>query len=82
MSRYILNIPDDSILTMDEAKFIEKYYVKPGEWIQQYKNDGGWHDMGYFDNMYKCSNCGSNGTNRFNFCPNCGASMKKDGEAK
>ena len=55
---------------------------KQGEWIQQYKDDGGWHDMGYFYNMYKCSNCGSNGTNRFNFCPNCGADMRKEGDEK
>lgn len=33
--RFLLNIPDGSILTSDEAKFIEKYYVKQGEWIKK-----------------------------------------------
>lgn len=58
-------------------------YRPHGEWLQQYKNDGKWHDMGYFYNMYKCSNCGSDGSQRWHFCPNCGSDNRpREGEAK
>ncbi len=59
------------------------YKERPhGEWIEQYKNDGKWHDMGYFDHMYKCSKCGSDGSQRWHFCPNCGADMRKEGDGE
>jgi hypothetical protein len=41
---------------------------------------GRWIDAREFCGDFMCSNCAAlYGTNKFNYCPNCGASMK-DGE--
>ena len=49
-----------------------------GEWIETYYSIDG---VGA--SRFKCSKCGkeiSTYGNPYNFCPNCGASMRKDGE--
>ncbi len=46
-----------------------------GEWIKwNYKTFGGLGDW-----EYKCSNCEKVYGGEYNFCPNCGASMRKEG---
>lgn len=42
--------------------------VKPGEWYEE---------MEYGMEVYTCSECGFESANNSNFCPNCGADMKK-----
>lgn len=44
---------------------------------------GYWMDTREFCGDYMCSNCDAlYGTNKFNFCPNCGADMRpKEGDA-
>ena len=69
MTRFLLNIPDGSILTSDEAKFIEKYYVKQGEWITT-------------THSQKCSNCGHEIEPRLfgaymRYCCVCGSDNRK-----
>lgn len=45
-----------------------------GEWVLD-------QEFSFVLNMYKCSKCRFNGSKRWHFCPNCGASMvKKEGE--
>lgn len=60
---------------LDEIIKELKTPIQKGDWTQKYHNDGGWHSPDYWDHMYKCSNCGSDGSNRFNFCPKCGLPM-------
>ena len=53
---------------------------------------GEWIDLsdGWQEGTYECSNCktefvlieGTPEDNEYNFCPNCGASMRKEGEQK
>lgn len=78
MTRFLLNIPDGSVLTSDEAKFIEKYYVKQGEWkrisMDKY--------IRHASHFYRCSVCGEDTIGETNFCPNCGADMRKEGDEK
>lgn len=51
---------------------------KSGEWIEH----GEPNEYGVYQSWYwTCSNCGAVGYHEFNFCPNCGADMRKGGEA-
>lgn len=48
-----------------------------GEWIKwDFKTFGGFGNW-----EYKCSNCEKVYGGEYNFCPNCGASMRKEGQA-
>ena len=49
---------------------------KQGEWIDDDINS---NEKYHF---FKCSVCGGDGVPRCNFCPNCGASMVKEGDEK
>lgn len=40
-----------------------------GEWVLD-------KEFSFFFNMYECSKCRFNGSKRWHFCPNCGASMQ------
>lgn len=66
----------DKILAIPSA---EKQGEWRGEWIKEY-NGNGWND--YWD--YTCSECGKkyeradNILYEANFCPNCGADMRKE----
>lgn len=73
MTKFLIDIPEESVLTSDEAKFIEKYYVKQGEWIR--KTDG----LPHFVTLewFICSECGVQKSESTPFCPNCGARMKE-----
>ena len=57
---------------VDHAPTIEP---KRGEWIENIKNvsDLIWHE-------YECDQCGELALMRHNFCPNCGADMRKESE--
>lgn len=53
------------------------YEERPhGEWIYHAE----WHSDG--ECAFECSKCGMGVDVDFNFCPNCGASMRKEGEEK
>ena len=57
---------------------IRKYIIEntrpQGEWIK-FTLEGG------FLSSHKCSNCGFNGNQLWHFCPNCGASMRREGDS-
>lgn len=55
------------IIDVQHAPTIEP--ERKGEWIPNQEN-------GTFK-IYTCSNCGWNSEAEFNFCPNCGADMRK-----
>ena len=54
----------------------EKFDRQHGEWIDDDINS---NEKYHF---FKCSVCGGDGVPRCNFCPNCGASMVKEGDEK
>lgn len=64
------------------VELLEKLDRPHGEWIEQNDN--------YGDPYYECSVCedafitleGTPKENHYNFCPNCGADMRKRGEAE
>ena len=52
------------------------YVDRPhGEWVLD-------KEISFVFNIYECSKCRFNGSKRWHFCPNCGASMQKEGEQK
>ena len=58
---------------------IEALKERPhGEWID--RSDGGRIRYPFWE-RYECSKCGAKSENT-NFCPNCGADMRKEGEAE
>lgn len=60
----------DSLPTVDAVEVVH------GRWIDTIPN----HDNGYYNNAYKCSNCGDYYTtdpNDLYYCPRCGAKMEK-----
>lgn len=70
-------VPVTAIRNIPSADVAE---VRRGKWIEQ--------EDGFGDTYYDCSCCGESfclieGTptdNMYNFCPNCGADMRKEGE--
>ena len=59
---------------------IEALQIEPerGEWID--RSDGGRILNPWWEN-YECNRCGYYGSGTWNFCPNCGASMReREGE--
>jgi len=67
--KYIVDIKGE---IEGDYEIIGKYEERPkGEWITQYTNAPFTH--------YDCSICGNYMTTKFNFCPHCGAEMKKGG---
>lgn len=48
---------------------------KQGEWVLD-------KEFSFIFNMYECSKCRFNGSKRWQFCPNCGADMRKRGESE
>ena len=58
---------------------IRKYIIENtrqhGEWVLD-------KEISFIFNIYECSKCRFNGSKRWHFCPNCGASMKIEGEAE
>lgn len=65
-----------SLKVIDKVPTIEE---RPqGEWIKwNFKTFGAMGDW-----EYKCSNCEKVYGGEYNFCPNCGADMRKEGEEK
>jgi len=67
---------DDTCEITEQVKKLPKYEERPhGEWEWQ------------TEDKYRCTNCGENtrveevmNEPLYNFCPNCGASMRKEGE--
>lgn len=60
---------------------IRKALDKAIETMKKDKQHGKWIDLG--DNMilrWVCSKCGRKDRHIFNFCPDCGADMRKEGE--
>lgn len=57
------------VMAIDEAPTIEP---KRGEWIKSSAVDIAWGEK-----VYTCSNCGRKQDWKNNFCPNCGADMRK-----
>jgi rubrerythrin len=49
--------------------------VVHGKWI-----DETFKPWGLVYHPYKCDQCGENSETNSNFCPNCGADMRKDGD--
>lgn len=72
--------PSDSDALVNSIKNGTLYEEKPhGEWIEV--------DTRFGQNICKCSSCNtlidvpkSMNENLYSFCPNCGASMRKEGE--
>ena len=52
---------------------------KKGTWILQYNKHSGTTSACFYY-FPRCSNCGESSANETNFCPNCGADMRKGGE--
>lgn len=63
------NIPFISKGQIDDAPTIEP---KHGEWIEMYRN-------GFGNMICMCNKCNFHAT-KSNFCPNCGADMRKESE--
>ena len=56
--------------------------VKEGD-KEEERPHGEWGKRTYgYLSTHDCSNCGFNGNQLWHFCPNCGASMRKEGEAE
>jgi len=60
------------------VELLEKAERPHGEWKphDQYGLTKVWYER------YKCSNCNEYGWIYWNFCPNCGADMRKEGETR
>lgn len=59
---------------IDEQPSVDAVPVAHGEWIKKVRNNGG-----YIASI-TCSACGySHSRVTYNFCPECGADMRKDG---
>ena len=60
----------------------KSYIIQTLEEVPSAENKGEWIESDFFGDI-ECSNCGAewdccdNDTERFNFCPNCGARMVK-----
>lgn len=65
-----------------ESEIIKAYTKGFDTGVETVKNEGEWIDTGYMEEYwseeYRCSICGAK-DHWHNFCPNCGAKMKKDG---
>lgn len=65
------------VTTINEQTAVEAKPVVHGEWIKRVKNNGG-----YVGSII-CSVCGySHSRVTYNFCPECGADMRKESENK
>lgn len=61
------------------------YYRKTIEFLEEGRPHGEWICKGAVGNGTWCSVCDTNiklFPNRYSFCPNCGADMRKEGEAE
>ena len=83
IDRFIGYLDEDMILRIKmKISKIPTVDRPHGEWIEQSDN--------YGDPYYECSVCedafitleGTPKENHYNFCPNCGADMRKEGEAE
>ena len=67
---------DDTCEITEQVKKLPKYEeIRPhGEWIyhKEWELDG--------ECAFECSKCGMGTDVDYNFCPNCGADMRKEGE--
>ena len=72
---------------LDEQPTADVVEVKRGEWIKNEPNSEQmkeFHDLGIGKAMalksiyWSCSCCGTWGTPRYKYCPNCGADMRGD----
>ena len=75
-----INAPKDIALICDDFKNKSDYVKRErGEWI---KFKAFWFDSdaveGYEIIAVKCSLCGKESETKYNFCPNCGADMRKE----
>lgn len=43
---------------------------------------GEWQKKSFYSEYFYCSECGYAYKHAFNFCPNCGADMRKEGDEK
>ena len=59
---------------LDDAPTVDAVPVVHGRWIHRTPNNG--HTPPYDE----CDNCGWEVRIKTNFCPNCGADMRKDGD--
>ena len=63
------------LLLIDVAPTVDAVPVIHGRWIPYNSKYG--HD----EKVYLCDQCNNNvGFKKMNFCPNCGADMREDGE--
>ena len=84
MLKLIDNAPPVETFTLEDMQniydagvdsVIGKYDKAKGEWSQY-----SFHDLGAFGDWdYKCSKCNKVNGWKANFCPNCGADMRKGG---
>ena len=67
---------EEALIRMDDITA----FVIARDALKEQRPHGEWVDKIY--DVATCSKCSYRGGNfhNFNFCPNCGASMKKDGE--
>lgn len=78
------------IIIGDFYKILEKIDEQPT--IEPDRPRGEWIDLsdGWQEGTFRCSSCqmefvlieGTPEDNEYNFCPNCGASMRKEGEGE
>ena len=66
--------------TLDKAvELLKEKQTKKAEWIEWYPGDCSLIMTGE-EMLYACSMCDAKFIEKSNFCPHCGADMRKDGE--
>ena len=88
--KLIIDIPDYNLNSIQNGSIAcsvilravkngKPYDERPhGEWKKSRFEPCG----SFVEQFYKCSECGIEKTSKSNFCPYCGADMRKEGEAE
>lgn len=63
---------EDILTRMNKGEIVER---KKGEWITKVLNYG---DRGLKDIYYECSVCNMDFSDKWNYCPYCGADMREE----
>lgn len=81
---------DMAIEALQENESLARTVNEASELLRKKRPHGEWIDLsdGWQEGTFRCSSCqmefvlleGTPEDNEYNFCPNCGASMKKEGD--